>query len=246
RVCHGPDGRGNPAAAATLGVTPADLASIHTRLHTPGDHFWWITNGVRPTDGAGLAVCETPGAPLPGAPPVIRSELSMPAFGTRLPEAARWDLVHAVRFLGDVVAAERLGPVPAAEATVRAPALGLPEGRAALVAILPGGSGDARRAALERLAPTLSEAGVDVVLPQDPETADLYARLGGSGTGPVEFLVDAQGFVRARWRPGETPSWDDPERLVAFARATRGQAFPFSVGSGLSIFPAGSGRTGGS
>ncbi|HEX7125609.1 MAG TPA: hypothetical protein VF406_07480, partial [Thermodesulfobacteriota bacterium] len=117
--------------------------------------------------------------------------------------------------------------------------------RAALVAILPRGSGDARRAALERLAPTLHEAGVDVVLPQDAETAGVYARLGGAGEGPVEFLVDARGFVRARWRPGETPSWDDPERLVALARAARGQAFPFSMGSGLSIFPAGPGRTGG-
>jgi putative copper resistance protein D len=49
---------------------PADLTSLHTADHTPGDLFWWVTHGL------GLA---------------------MPAFGDHLSVAERWDLVNFVR-----------------------------------------------------------------------------------------------------------------------------------------------------
>jgi putative copper resistance protein D len=40
----------------------------------------------------------------------------------------------------------------------------------------------------------------------DPEAAPLLHQ---------EFLVDRQGYLRARWVPGESAGWDDPARLVA-------------------------------
>jgi putative copper resistance protein D len=70
--CHGRAGRGDGPAGAGLLQRPADLTASHTADHTPGDLFWWITHGL------GLA---------------------MPAFGDRLSDAERWDLVNFVRAL---------------------------------------------------------------------------------------------------------------------------------------------------
>jgi putative copper resistance protein D len=70
--CHGPAGRGDGPAAASLLQLPADLTSSHTADHTPGDLFWWVTHGL------GLA---------------------MPAFGDQLSAEERWHLVNFVRTL---------------------------------------------------------------------------------------------------------------------------------------------------
>jgi copper resistance protein D len=52
-VCHGPYGYGDGPAAATLPVRPANLIGAHLFKHQEGDIFWWLTNGI-------------PGTPMPG------------------------------------------------------------------------------------------------------------------------------------------------------------------------------------
>jgi putative copper resistance protein D len=55
------------------------------------------------------------------------------------------------------------------------------------------------------------------------EIAETYAMfrrtLGAEGLPAVpthmEFLVDRQGYIRARWIPPEQPGWDDLTRLLA-------------------------------
>ncbi|HYB70177.1 MAG TPA: c-type cytochrome, partial [Candidatus Bathyarchaeia archaeon] len=49
-ICHGPGGRGDGPGGAGLPRPPADLTAPHTAQHTAGDMFWWLTHGI-PTGG---------------------------------------------------------------------------------------------------------------------------------------------------------------------------------------------------
>ena len=82
-VCHGTTGAGDGPGGARLPRRPADLRAPHTAQHTAGDLFWWITHGIP------------------------RGE--MPAFGDRLSEEERWDLVNFLRALSSAYAARTLG-----------------------------------------------------------------------------------------------------------------------------------------
>src|SRR5690606_11448241 len=63
-TCHGAEGRGDGALAASLDRPPADLTAGHVHDHTDGDIFWWITYGIEQT--------------------------AMPALGNVLSEEERW------------------------------------------------------------------------------------------------------------------------------------------------------------
>ena len=81
-ACHGPDGAGDGPAGRWMTPRPANLRGHHVSLHTAGDLFWWITYGLR----------------------------QMPAFGARLTEEQRWDLVNYLRVLSAADAARALAP----------------------------------------------------------------------------------------------------------------------------------------
>jgi putative copper resistance protein D len=83
-ACHGPTGAGDGPEARGRPRPPADLTSAHTGQHTAGDLYWWITNGI-PAGG-------------------------MPAFGDRLGETERWDVINFVRTLAAAQSARSLGP----------------------------------------------------------------------------------------------------------------------------------------
>ena len=44
-ICHGPQGKGDGAAAFTLIPHPVNL-QLHVPQHAPGEVFYWISNGV--------------------------------------------------------------------------------------------------------------------------------------------------------------------------------------------------------
>lgn len=69
--CHGKGGRADGPLAPFTRRPPVDLAAPHTALHTAGDLFGWIGNGM--PSGA------------------------MPGFSTSLSEQDRWDLVNFLR-----------------------------------------------------------------------------------------------------------------------------------------------------
>ncbi len=71
--CHGPQGRGDGPAAASLPVPPADL-TVHAPAHTDGELFRFIANGLR------------------GTP--------MPAFKDTLGREDIWHLVNYIKGLG--------------------------------------------------------------------------------------------------------------------------------------------------
>jgi mono/diheme cytochrome c family protein len=71
-ACHGVDARGGGPQSGTTAVRPPSLVGGHTATHTDGDLLYWITNG------------------LPGG---------MPAWGPRLSETERWEVITYVRSL---------------------------------------------------------------------------------------------------------------------------------------------------
>ncbi len=73
-ICHGVDGKGDGPVGLTLNPRPADL-TVHTvaGLHTDGQLYEWITNGF--------------------------PHSAMPAFGQRLSNTDRWNLVNYIRTL---------------------------------------------------------------------------------------------------------------------------------------------------
>jgi putative copper resistance protein D len=48
-VCHGIGGFGDGPAAEEQNPRPADLTAPHTALHTAGDLYWWLSHGIAET-----------------------------------------------------------------------------------------------------------------------------------------------------------------------------------------------------
>jgi len=48
-ACHGESGHGDGPVAAELNPPPPDLTGRHANAHTAGDLFWWLSHGVKPT-----------------------------------------------------------------------------------------------------------------------------------------------------------------------------------------------------
>ena len=91
-ACHGSAGRGNGPQAGGLSVRPADFGSGHLDIHTDGDVFYWIQNGLP------------------------RADSPMPTFKETLTEEDTWHLVNYVRRLRNLAGAAQPGgrqPVPA-------------------------------------------------------------------------------------------------------------------------------------
>jgi putative copper resistance protein D len=195
-----------------------ELRSPRLDRSTAGDLFWRITAGI------------------PGR---------MPAFGDRLDEEARWDLVNAVRALRAGEAARSLGPtvdphrpwLVAPDFTFAVgptPARSLRDYRGRRIVLLVLYDLPASRPRLAQLArdlQVLAVLGVEVVaVPRDADP-DAIRRLGGEprtlfpvvtggaraiveaydlfGPAPhAEFLIDRQGYIRARWTAQGEPRRD--------------------------------------
>ncbi|HET7088136.1 MAG TPA: c-type cytochrome, partial [Anaerolineae bacterium] len=134
-ACHGSAGRGNGPRAGELTVRPADFGSGHLDIHTDGDVFYWIQNGL----------------------PTVNSP--MPAFKNILTEDETWHLVNYVRRLRNLAgaasssASEAAAAPPSALQPYTPPSFIAPPEAAAGVTPqrpTPAASGDP--AALERLA----------------------------------------------------------------------------------------------
>ncbi|MBI1735506.1 MAG: CopD family protein [Candidatus Rokubacteria bacterium] len=187
--CHGPSGGGDGPDARTLPRPPADLRGRHTAQHTAGDLFWWIANGI-PAAG-------------------------MPAFGARLGDDQRWDLVNAVRAIAAGQSAQAIGPtvVPEAPAVV-APDFAFAVGPAAprnlrdyrgqrivllVLYTLPGS-----RARLGQLADAhrlLGVLGADIVAVPTDAAPDAIARLGANPRVLFQIVTSGAEDIVAAYRP---------------------------------------------
>lgn len=231
--CHGTGGYGdgpllqglNPSA---LNLKRADLTAKHTGDHTAGDLFWWLSHGIA-------------GTPMPAFENILNEDerwdlinflraLSAAEQARGLAPFSEKPWLVAPDFLyqttrGDTQNLKDL------------------RGQQLVLLVLFRPASAARLQQLDKLYPELAAAGVEVLaIAQTPvalprlrnlplmiegnaEAFAAYAvfrrSLGTEGSLPdppipahMEFLIDRQGYIRARWIPGESAAWSKPAVLL--------------------------------
>jgi putative copper resistance protein D len=216
-ACHGPSGAGDGPAGRGLPRPPADLRAPHTGQHTAGDLFWWLTHGI-------------PRGGMPAFGRDLTEEERWDAINFVRTLAAG----QQARFMGTSVGPPALvapdfnfAVGPTAPRTLRDY-----RGRRVVLLVLYTLPGSRER--LEQLAQRqdlLTLLGVEVIAVPRDARPDAIRRLGAdarimyhvvtegapdilaaydllASTPHAEFLVDRQGYLRARWAPAGRPERD--------------------------------------
>ena len=219
-ACHGADGRGDGPAAGNLPIKPADLTAAHVLAHSDGEMFWWLSVGI-PTRA---------GTPL------------MPGFRDVLSVADRWALIDYIRaHLASAAMAQTAAlTFPIAPPALQAECAGgqsvnLEDLRGQFIRII---------AVPASLQPIATSMVTTILISRDPTEADKCVAVGAdiwqafaifAGVAPdhlagSEFLVDPNGWLRARVLPAEAPSWSQSGRLAALIKEIA--AHPILAGAG--------------
>jgi putative copper resistance protein D len=208
-ACHGRTGAGDGPAAARLPRPPADLRAPHTGQHTAGDLFWWVSHGI-------------PRGAMPGFADALTEEQRWDVINhVRLlaaTEAARW--------MGPKVEPRAWLVAPDFSYTVTpAPPRSLRDSRGRRHVVLVLYTLPASRERLAQLAESyqlLSTLGVEVIAVPTSASPDAIRELGPAprvffpivtdgareilevyrrfdAAPHAEFLIDRQGYIRARW-----------------------------------------------
>lgn len=226
-TCHGPYGYGDGPATASLAVRTPNLTE-HVFHHREGDMLWWLQHGIA-------------GTPMPGFGDRIsdvrlwdllnflraqadaeRGKAMDASVDTWRPIVAPDFSFQVGRFPQEVLEQYR------GRALILLVFYTLPDADARLRA-LADAEGQLRRAGVRVVAMQMKRAtamprvarGVSMIADPDPHVATAYAlfRRTPNGVPPVpdhiEFLVDRQGYLRARWTPGEKPDWSRIPDLLA-------------------------------
>lgn len=226
--CHGPAGYGDGPALAEQRFKRADLTARHTGDHTAGDLFWWLAHGIR-------------GTPMPGFSEVLREEERWDLINFLRALAA----AEQARPLAPFVEPPSLVAPDFAYRTVAGETQNLKDlrGNVVLLVLASVPASSERLQQLDLLYPQLIATGAQVlVIPQTPavraasrglplvsdgrtEGFAVYAlfsrspnRTGALTERPpahMEFLIDRQGYIRARWIPSEGGAWTKVEVLLA-------------------------------
>jgi putative copper resistance protein D len=235
-VCHGRNGKGDGSGGAGLPRLPADLTAPHTAQHTAGDLFWWITHGIEtagmPAFGHVLAEDERWDLInfLRALSAGERARTLSPIVQPSGPRAIAPDFSYAVGPTAPRTLTEFRGRSPV------------------LVVLFSLAESRPRLAQLARAYPALEFAGIEIIaVPMDADPG-IIGRLGatppivfpvvteGAGEivpsyalfsrgresfapGHVEFLIDRQGYLRARWiLDSDGKGWGDLGNLRAQIR----------------------------
>jgi copper resistance protein D len=228
-ICHGANAHGDGPAAASLAVRPPDLAE-HFAHHRPGELLWWLKQGI-------------PGTPMPGFGARIGDEglWNVISFLHALADAAAAAEMDAgVGEWQPIVAPEfdfQIGGHP--QESLKAA-----RGEDVLLVFCARPLADSRLRELAAAEGELARAGVRIVaMPMkaaarpweqpissviaNPEPSvvaaySLFRSAASAASDHFEFLVDREGYLRARWAPGDKPDWNHiPELLEQVATLNR-------------------------
>ena len=216
--CHGSTGAGDGRDARGLPRPPADLRSPHTGQHTAGDLYWWITAGIpgAAMPGFGQRLGDEERWDLVNFVRALGSAEAAKALGTRIEPDRPWLVAPDFSFT--------VGPMPARS-------LRDYRGRNVVLVLytLP-----ASRPRIERLAAAyefLNSLGAELIAVPHDGAPDAIRQLAGDVrmffpivTGGAEdivttyslftraphaeFVIDRQGYLRARWAVAGTPERD--------------------------------------
>jgi putative copper resistance protein D len=209
-ACHGTAGGGDGPAAPRLPRPPADLRAPHTNDHTAGDLFWWISHGI-------------PRGAMPGFADALTEEQRWDVIN----HVRLLGTIETARWMGSTVDPGRAWLVAPdfSYAVAPAPPRALRDYRGQRHVLLVLYTLPASRARLAQLAEAyqlLATVGVEVIAVPTDAAPDAIRRLGADvralfpvvtegaadivavyrrfDPAPhVEFLVDRQGYIRARW-----------------------------------------------
>ena len=221
-LCHGTSGRGDGPAAAGLPVHPADLTASHLFAHTPGDLFWWVSNG--------------------------RGDGVMPGFAGIMSANDRWDVINFIRARAAGLISRHIGPQVSATSAPAIPAFAfetgsgqqtlsgvLAAGPVLLVLFSPPPSAE-RLAQLAAAQTSLSAAGLKILsinlgrigMPEmepPPPLVGISAEVAAAlalfhapdDGGETDLMLDRAGNVRARWTRSGAAGLPDTATLAADA-----------------------------
>lgn len=222
-ACHGSGGRGDGPLARTLPVAPPDLTAAHLLGHTDGDFFWWISHGFpesgMPGFGAGIGNDKIGEQRIWELIDFVRARIAgaiaeeMGAEVTDSPAFPAPDFIFDTQDGTQASLASRRAKGPVLLVFYTAPA-SLPrldqlgswhDDLAALgVSVLAVPATAEKETNLSDFAVAVSdEVRKTYALFVPHPAAEPAPRI----TNPIEFLIDENGYIRARWQPGERPDW---------------------------------------
>jgi putative copper export protein len=203
--CHGADGRGDGPAAKALPVPPANLTQEHVWMHSDGDMFWWLTNGI-------------------DVPP---HGTVMPAWGSILSQDDRWaliDYIHA-HLAGVQMADKGLWTVPITAPSVDAVCgsgkeFDLTDMRGKFVRIVALGPTDTPPADADVTQVLLMQKRVEMpgCVAEGDASWTAYAVLAHVAPEQLagtQFLIDPEGWVRWILAPKDAAKWATKAQLQA-------------------------------
>lgn len=222
-TCHGTNGYGDGPAALELKPKPPDLTAPHADNHTAGDLFWWLSYGVKPTSampGYSQSLSEeerwdlinfmralSSGEKARALAPVIEDEpwLVAPDFTYGINNGAMKTLKD---HRGNNVVLLVLLNVKAADARLMQLQSILPQFQAAEVELIV----VPHQIDQSYVASILPGLTVIEGIKEITDTYKVFARSfaaenPASSTPHVEFLIDKQGYIRARWLASESDAW---------------------------------------
>ena len=236
-ACHGDDGHGNGAAAAALDPPPPDLTGRHANAHTAGDLYWWLSYGVKPASampGFSLSLSDeerwdvinylralASGERAKNLAPVIDDQPTLVA-----PDFAYETNNGAARTLkdhrGNKIVLLILLNLQDTEARLRelGSVSALLQAAEVEIVVVPN--------LIDRLFVDKQLPGLIVSegIREITQTYKLFARSFAAddaitATPHVEFLIDKQGYIRARWLPAENAAWHKVDLLMQQIDALR-------------------------
>ncbi|HWP56848.1 MAG TPA: CopD family protein [Candidatus Acidoferrales bacterium] len=233
-VCHGTAGYGDGPGGKGLKPKPADLTAKHTADHTAGDLFWWLTHGVRASamPGFGASLDEEERWDMINFLRAL-SYAERARQMTGLVEPDPWlvapDFVYrTAREEGKSLRDHRgsrivllvLFTLPSSEARLEELDRLYARLKAENVEVLAAPNDVAaveKLAATIRFLPLVTDGSREIFA-----TYSLFRRsFSEQGSLPdppvpphMEFLIDRQGYVRARWIPRDGPGWNSTDNLL--------------------------------
>jgi putative copper resistance protein D len=224
--CHGARGYGDGPVAAALPVPPPDLTQ-HVEHHRPGDLLWWLKTGIAgtPMPGFGARIGD---AGLWDVLNYLRAQADAAAASEMDSGVGEWRPIAAPEF--DFQIGER--PQESLKGLRGEEVLLVfcahPEADPRLRA-LAASEGELRRAGARVVAMPMKAVAwvrdghtVPVLSDPDPRVAAAYALFQPeerTAKDHLEFLIDRDGYLRARWAPGDTPDWGRIPELLAQIRS---------------------------
>lgn len=226
--CHGPEAQGNGPAASSLPIPPADLTAAHFWGHSDGDLYWFISHGINAPSGIA----------------------AMPAFGTVLSSGTRWALID---FLKAHNAGWSMRTTASWDHPIELPqfdavcadgsAIDRDDLHGRVVHIIAASTG------MPKLPPPVPDVATIVLSPPghrikpvgtacttvEPATWDAFAIVFGvppDALAGTQALADANGWLRARWRPGDRDDWTDPTKLLPIMRDIAAHPLVVAAGGG--------------